>query len=126
VNNSLLGKLHTFANRKARIITQMPIMELEIVSLEDSLIGRLYTIVNSHKKIVGYSIALDKEWFYANTGNPRRIKRVICHEIAHIKIPMDHNTDFIKTARRLGAGNDAGEYVDSLVPAPEEIAVGVV
>jgi hypothetical protein len=90
-------------------------MELEIISLEEDLIGRMYTMINHNKKVVGYSIALNKEWFYMNTHNPRKIKQVICHEIAHIKVPMEHNNEFRKTARRLGAGNDAGKYVDSLV-----------
>jgi len=115
MNNSLLGKLHTFANRKARRVTRKPIVELEIATLNDHkenpLIARLYTMVNTHKTIVGYSIGIDKEWFYANTGNPRKIKRVICHEIAHIKVPLSHDREFVRAARMLGAGSDSGEYV---------------
>jgi hypothetical protein len=112
MNNSLPGKLHTFANRKARTLTRLPIMELSITDLDDPTIGELYPFINRHQRIVGCGINLNKEWFYANTGNPKKIKRVICHEVAHIKVPLSHDREFVRTARMLGAGSDSGEYVD--------------
>jgi hypothetical protein len=96
------------------MLTPILIAEIEITSLPDGTIGQLYTLVNNHNQTIGYGIPLDKEWFYANTNNPRKIKCVICHELAHIRVPMKHDKEFVRTARMLGAGSDAGEYVDNM------------
>ena len=52
-----------------------------------------------------YEVVFNRLFVEQYRDNPLEIKKVIAHEIAHIKYPGDHTKQFQTEAQRLGAGD---------------------
>jgi len=51
-----------------------------------------------------YEIQFKESYYQRNQNDPRKIKSVMSHELAHVHHPNNHGPAFQKEARSLGAG----------------------
>jgi hypothetical protein len=54
-----------------------------------------------------YEIVFKETYYRRNQNDTHKIKGIMGHELAHIKYPNTHDSNFKKEARRLGAGEYA-------------------
>ena len=104
-------QLTAYAIRKSRPITNKPIR----VTTENLPHTKKYDVVARHytqtfiptdkslpTRVVGYEIALDRQYYQKNRSHPTELRQAVLHEICHCKNPKTHGKKFQRCARKIG------------------------
>lgn len=106
-----LKLLKSFANKKAKFITNKPIkVQLDNLPRNSKyeVVARGYNEIFTpdDKKIkpiiVGHGVILDRKYYNQNKNNLYELKQAVLHELVHIKVPTSHGKRFKKIAIKLG------------------------
>lgn len=95
----LLCKMDKWVESLGKKVTELPVYVRVSWFKDRDEVARLVKYPNE------YEVVFNRSFVEQYRGNPLEIKKVIAHEIAHIRYPGNHTKQFQAEAQRLGAGN---------------------
>jgi hypothetical protein len=93
-------KYSQYANRKAKMVTALPIKVVENPKMHTSTCKAK---ILKYRKPREYKIVFAGGFYGRNKNKTEKIEDIISHEIAHIKYPNSHGYAFRRLAGELGA-----------------------